>query len=263
MNKIKTLCLLVVGVILLTGCKMARTSIVPNVMNTTIDVARSIAEKHGFLFIISEELESDDVEKGLICKQIPLPGSVLNKGAALTVAVSKGSSKVVVPDMKGFSLPDAEVELFRLRLKLGDIDSLYSDDVDAGRVVVSHPLANSKVEKGTVIDVILSIGPEQKSQLELESKPEVKSEAESTPESEFENTVPKLTGISLAKAQLAIKDAGLTVGKISYRITGEYYAGTVMGQNPKVGEKVKKGSSIDLTVASELRRKVPRHFKWW
>jgi serine/threonine-protein kinase len=261
MKKVITLSLLVV-MMLLVSCKMERTRLVPDVTNTTVDVARAIAEKQGFLLVVTEESESDDIAKGLICKQSPLPGSVLHRGSMLTVVLSKGTSKVEVPDIIGLALNDARVELFGLRLKLGNIDSVYSDEVEAGRVVESDPVDGTKVEKKTAVDLVLSRGeepksesleskPEVKSEAETQVEPEVKAEAEATPESELEITVPKLTGMNLTRATKLIADAGLAVGRITYRVTGEYYAGTVMAQKPKVGDKVAKGNPVDLVVASE------------
>jgi beta-lactam-binding protein with PASTA domain len=258
MKKVITLSLLTATVFLI-GCKLERSRLVPDVTNTTVDVARAIAERHGFLLVVTDEVESDDIAKGLICKQSPLPGSALRSGSMLTVLLSKGTSKVEVPDLKGFTVSDARVELFGLQLKVGTVDSDYSDEVEAGRVLASDPEAGTKVEKKTVVNLVLSRGEEPKveSQAEPESKlegkpgvvPEVKPEAEATPESEI--SVPMLVGTSLTKAKTMIEDAGLATGTISYQVTGEFYAGTVMVQKPAAGEKVEKGSPVNLVVATE------------
>jgi len=63
--------------------------------------------------------------------------------------------------------------------------------------------------------------------------------------------VPYLTGLSEARAETVISDAGLARGNIDrqYRITVP--TGVVIGQDPPVGQEVAQGSAIDLIVVKE------------
>lgn len=251
--------------VLLVGCDFQRSRVVPDVTNTTVDVARAIAERNRLLLVVTDEVESDDIAKGLICKQSPLPGSVLRSGSMLTVLMSKGTTKVEVPDLNGFSVGDARVELFGLQLKVGAIDSEYSNEAEAGRVVATDPEAGSKTEKKSVIDIIVSRGPEPTPEPEVKKESPTASEppaqreveAEAVPETETaleadaEVSVPNLTGAGLVRAKALVEAAGLATGSVTYQVTGNFYAGTVMAQKPAPGTKVEKGSRVNIVVASE------------
>jgi beta-lactam-binding protein with PASTA domain len=92
----------------------------------------------------------------------------------------------------------------------------------------TEPVAGTTVEKGSKVKLFVSLGPD------------------------FVE-VPKVTGRKLSTASKIIREKGFAVGDITYKVTGEYYQGTVMQQTPKAGDMAPGGSSIDLVVAGVLR----------
>lgn len=63
-------------------------------------------------------------------------------------------------------------------------------------------------------------------------------------------TVPNVLGQTQAAAELAINNAGLSLGTVSTQSSASVPAGSVISQNPAAGASVASGSSINLVVSS-------------
>ncbi len=222
--------------VLIIGCpkKEEEKVIAPNLLSTTIDGARLIAENSQLLLVVIGEEESDKAPEGLIVKQTPMAGSVLKKGSNLNVVLSKGPGPVVriIPVLKGMTFQDGVATLEKLGLKLGDVDSIFSDQVVAGNVVESDPPRGTEVAIGSSVDLFVSGGK--------------------TPVPAPRVAVPRLIGVKVGRAKAILKNLGLEVGNISYQVSTEYYEGNVIGQRPAAGTEVPKGTPVSLVVSTVL-----------
>ena len=63
--------------------------------------------------------------------------------------------------------------------------------------------------------------------------------------------VPDVTGMTQAKAQATLTDAGFKSGKITQVQSTDGPEGTVVNQSPAAGEKAAEGSAVDLEVAAK------------
>ena len=202
-------------------------TMVPDLHSSTIEQARVITEQRSLLLVVGGEEESEKYSENLICRQTPLPGSAVRARSTFTVFVSKGSTEVVLPDFKGQGLSEATVRLAELGLKIGEVKSEENATIDKDRIISTEPRAGSKVDKGDVISVVLSRGVEVAN-------------------------VPRLIGKSLSTAKRIIEDNGFTVGSVSWEVSIDYNVGIIMRQKPGAGQKVRKGSKINLVVATVL-----------
>jgi eukaryotic-like serine/threonine-protein kinase len=66
--------------------------------------------------------------------------------------------------------------------------------------------------------------------------------------------VPKVVGLTLAKAKAKIRKAHCGVGKIRKKLSSRKKKGRVLSQKPKPGKTLPAGSKVSLTVG-----KGPRH----
>jgi len=66
--------------------------------------------------------------------------------------------------------------------------------------------------------------------------------------------VPKVVGLTLAKAKAKIRKAHCGVGKIKKKVSSRKKKGRVLSQKPKPGKTLPAGSKVNLTVG-----KGPRH----
>lgn len=202
-------------------------TMVPDLLGSTTEQARSIAEQRGLLLVVGGEEESEKYTENLICRQAPLPGSAVRTKSTVTIFISKGSSHIILPDFKGQGLSAMTVRLSELGLKVGEVRSEEDATVDKDKIISTEPKAGSRVNKGDVISVVLSRGVEL-----------VK--------------VPKLTGRSLSTAKRVIEENGFEVGAVSWEVSIDFNVGIIMRQNPGAGQMAKKGSKINLVVATVL-----------
>lgn len=209
---------------------MTRTTadtVVPDLLGSTTEQARVIAETRGLLLVVGGEEQSEKVGENLICRQAPMPGSVVGSKTTVTVFISKGSDQIILPDFKGQGLSTATVRLADLGLKIGEVKSEENATVEKDKIISTIPEAGSRVKKGDIITVVLSRGVEV-----------VK--------------VPRLIGKSLSTAKRIIEDNAFAVGHVSWEVSTEFNVGIIMRQNPSAGKTAKKGSKINLVVATVL-----------
>lgn len=202
-------------------------TIVPDLLGSTTEQARAIAESRGLLLVVGGEEEDEHFAENLICRQAPLPGSAVRTKSDITVFLSKGSSHIILPDLTGQGLSEATVKLSELGLKAGEVKSVENAKIDKDKIVSTTPEPGALVKKGETITVVLSRGPEN-----------VK--------------VPRLIGKALSTAKRIVEDNGFVVGNVSWEVSTEFNVGIVMRQNPSAGKMATKGSAIDLVVATVL-----------
>ena len=127
----------------------------------SLDYVAASLEAHGIE--LKEEKEySDDVEEGKVIRTDPEAGAELEKGATLTVYISKGKQKddnenVAVPGLLGMTEDKARAALEAKGLKIGSVDQVDSS-AEAGSVVWQSQDAGAEVAKGTVVNIQISKG---------------------------------------------------------------------------------------------------------
>ena len=100
---------------------------------------------------------------------------------------ASSSVQVEVPNVVWLEKKDAEAQLKKAGLEMGDVTKDYSDSVPEGLVISQKPEALAKADAGTKVALVISKGKE----------------------SPNETTVPNLIGMSQTDAEKAISDAGL------------------------------------------------------
>jgi beta-lactam-binding protein with PASTA domain len=212
---------------LLPTLKPSTDVVVPDLLGSTTEQARVIAETRGLLFIVGGDEENENVPPNTVSRQTPLPGSVVREKTTITVFVSKGSSKFILPELKGLGLSEATVRLSELGLTVGEVKSEENAEIAKDKIISTVPRAGTHVKKGDAVTVILSRGLEV---IEM----------------------PRLIGRSLSSAKRIIEDNGFVVGNISYEVSTEFNVGIIIRQSPSAGQKIEKGSKINLVVATVL-----------
>ena len=104
----------------------------------------------------------DDVEEGKVIRTDPEAGAELEKGATLTVYISKGKQKddnenVAVPGLLGMTEDQARAALEAKGLKIGSVDPVDSS-AEAGSVVWQSQDAGAEVTKGSTVNIQISKG---------------------------------------------------------------------------------------------------------
>ncbi|MFR3344344.1 MAG: Stk1 family PASTA domain-containing Ser/Thr kinase [Anaerobutyricum sp.] len=133
---------------------------IPAMVNYTEKKAEKELTKAG-LKVKKAYATSDTVKEGYVIKQSPKGGTIVNKGFAVTITISKGVGKTTVPSLIGVSQSVAERELNQVGLKLGTVSYDYSGEVGVGDVISQGIESGTSVDKGTKVSVVLSLGEQE------------------------------------------------------------------------------------------------------
>lgn len=190
---------------------------VPDVKGKSRSDAVAVLEKAGFSVEYTDDEFSTDVEAGKICKQDPEGNTKAAKGSTVKITISKGVESVSVPDVSGKTESEARSILEAAEFKVS-VSYEESDTVEKGIVISQNPGSGSKANKGSQITLKVSSGSDMIS-------------------------MPSVIGMSPSDAQAMLESIGLHV-----QIMG---TGTskVVSQSVSAGTKVKKGTTVILTVS--------------
>ncbi len=234
--------------------------VVPNVAGKSKSEATAILEKAGFVVNATESYDSA-VPSGNVISQSPEAETTAPNGSSITIRVSQGTedTKVRVPDLVGLSEMDAVVSLTENGLTAGTITQVNHEDPALTDMVCYQSYSvGSYVEKGTVVDLKVSIGPEEATYSYAESI------SAPTEDAEYQNgmsvtvTVATADGTQLLNTQttsfpVSVNYTGIKSpsGTITFKFTVTTQATTTT--NPDTGEVITvEGTSTEKTVTREI-----------
>ena len=194
---------------------------VPKVVGQKADVASTRLDNLGF-DVELQYLRNPDVPRDTVSKQQPNPGVSADKGSTVTVYVSSGPGQADVPDVVGSRLKAARRAIERQGFEV-DVEREFSDTVKPNRVIDTRPSAQTQLDLGKTVTLIVSDGPEQ---------------AE----------VPDVTGLSESSATARMQAAGFEVSTTRAESTSAD-PGTVTTTSPRAGTVLRLGQTVTLTVA--------------
>ncbi|HEX5641077.1 MAG TPA: Stk1 family PASTA domain-containing Ser/Thr kinase [Thermoleophilia bacterium] len=178
---------------------------------------------------------SNAVSEGQVFRQDPAPGTQLNRGDTVSYWVSRGKPQATVPDLTNLTQADAEAALAEAGLRLGSVTPETSETVPAGAVVRQDPPAGEKVDKDSVVNIVVSSGPPTPSPSPTVSPSGV--------------AVPNVYGMQSSIAEQELVALGLAAAFREKPNTGQQ-PGTVVSVKPDAGTVVPAGSTVTLVIAS-------------
>ena len=130
---------------------------VPDVVGSVERLAVQQIQDAGLKELV-ERTDNADVPVGQVFAQDPQPGDRTERGNFVTITVSTGPKKVVVPNVVGRGRDDAVSELTQAGLKPNPVGVNSLEPVDT--VLATGPSAGTEVLEGTAVRVQLFEGPE-------------------------------------------------------------------------------------------------------
>ena len=200
---------------------------VPNVVGLTQAEAKAQIEQAGFTWELNpDKVTSDTVAEGSVASTDPAAGTQAEKGATVRVTISSGPDSVTLPDnLVGMSPDDARKAIEALGLKWElDASKVASDTVPEGKIAQTNPSPGSKVKAGQTIRAYLSSGSDQVD-------------------------VPDLSGMTQDQARSTLKSVGLELGNVT-SVDSEKEKDRIVEQDPATGTKVKKGTTVGVSVSN-------------
>lgn len=141
-----------------------------------------------------------------------------------TVVITAVKRQVAVPNVVGMLKVQAESTILNATLTVGPISTAHNAVVPAGQVISQTPVAETLVDPGSAVAMVVSLGP-------------------------VLIAVPDVVGMPEAEADQKITRAKLTVGDLTRRHHPTVAAGHVISQNPVGGTLVTLGTPVHLELS--------------
>lgn len=158
----------------------------------------------------------------IIASVIIVIAGIIGAGAMLGW-FSGENDEVEVPDFKGMTLEEAQIEAEKYGLKVEEGDQVYSPDQEEGKITSQTPGKGAKVSKGKVITVNISLGKK-------------------------DGVVPNIVGMDYKEAKAYLKDFGFELGMV-VKVKSTKPENTVITQSVEAGSTADKGTVIDVEVS--------------
>ncbi len=123
--------------------------VVPNLVGEEAGAARAALEELGFTVVAAEEY-SDSVEKGKVIRHDPVTGAEAVPGSEVTLIVSQGPDRVLIPDVRGLTIEEATREVESVGLEVDVVG--YSPGALVKR---QDPEGDLMLERGRTVTLFL------------------------------------------------------------------------------------------------------------
>ncbi len=130
---------------------------VPKVVGQTSRVASTRLNNQGFEVQLTQ-LRNPDVPEDIVSRQRPGPGEKVDKGSTVTIYVSSGPGQADVPDVVGQTEKAARRAIEKAGFEV-DVERAFSETVKSGRVIDTRPSAQTQIDLGKPVTLIVSKGP--------------------------------------------------------------------------------------------------------
>jgi serine/threonine-protein kinase len=195
----------------------------PQLVGRTEAQAIQEAKDAGFTFTVGKRTYSETAPLGTVISTSPEGGGRILPGETIEGVISQGKERYDIPDLKGKTPDEATTTLENLNLEVGDINTVYDEKVDKGKVVRAADFkVGFPVKRGTVVDLVVSKG----------RKP---------------IEITDYTGDRASDAAAGLEKAGFNV-EIDRDYSDDVSKGRVISQSPNDGEGF-KGDTITLEVS--------------
>lgn len=145
---------------------------IPTVVGMDKTKAKELLESEKYGLKVEIEWEaSEDVKEDTVMDTNPKAPTQLKYGdkITLTVSLGKDTSDVEVPSLKNKTEAQAKESLEEKGLVLVVKDRKNSDSVSAGKIISQEISSGTTVPRGTEINVVMSLGPQQTTTSEPET----------------------------------------------------------------------------------------------
>ena len=197
--------------------------VVPSTVGARYNEAVAAFNPLGITSIIVEKRFDEEISKGAIIESIPPGGGRIENGASVTLIISKGPERYIIPTLKGLTPEAAKRAILKYPLAVGKVTVVFNSEIPQGFVITSSPVSGLQVKRDSLVNLVVSKGVE---------------------------TIPVVSfvGKSAEQALNELTDAGFDVESV-FAFDEKVLAGAVISQTPKGDEAIAKGARITLVVS--------------
>lgn len=202
----------------------------PDLIGRPLAEAQRVLSEARLSLRVTDERPDPTYPGGRVVRQTPEPGVDIKRGRTVTVSVSSGLDLRAIPALAGLPVRQAELELTRAGLVMGDVLEVTSDRVDRGRVIGSTPGEGTLAPAGDEITLLVSLG---KRPAEL--------------------VMPLLVGLGPDEARAVAEGLGLVVRSVTYGRTDRVarFREVVIMQDPPAGTRITEGEGVTLRIGRD------------
>jgi len=161
--------------------------------------------------------------RGTVVAQQPLPGTRVRSGASVELVVSRGASRVTMPDVVGQPLAAARAPLDEAGVTV-QVDRRADERMAAGLVLEQEPGPGREVSGDAVARLVVSDGPAPR-------------------------PVPDVSGRTLVNASYVLGVFGMEVADVVSTRDTDLPDGAVVGTEPAAGTVVPRDTPLKVVVA--------------
>lgn len=132
----------------------------PSVVGGSVEQANTTLVALGLQTTIVEERFDEEIPKGRVISTQPTAGDSIAPGGLVSLTVSKGAERYTVPSLKKITAEAAANLLAKTPLRIGDITEVFNSKVAKGLIISSTPKAGIQVKRDAIVDLVVSKGVE-------------------------------------------------------------------------------------------------------
>jgi len=173
-----------------------------------------------------------DIEDGIILKQYPESGRIVEEGSKITLTISRSKFFVNVPNLTGSQLPIAINKLKNLHyqdksvsISTGVISYIPSEKTAANVVIDQSPKAGEKITPDVKVNLLVSSGP-----------------------GTADKKMPDVTGQSIELCYDLLLSQGITIKENIVKVSDINQSGIVTSQSIARDTPLKEGDTVTLNV---------------
>ncbi len=207
---------------------------VPEMEGKALDDAIAMLLDQGFTIGKTIKISHEEISEDLVVKTGPDAGKTVKEGTTVDIYVSTGKKRIEVDDYTGRQLEDLRDELEEKGYKDVEVTEVYDDDAVAGEIIRQEPGADALViPSETVLEFVVSKGVE-------------------------EITLKNLVEYNERLLNEYSAETGLNIEIVKEAYSDEIAEGLVISQYPDASTKVKKGSTVQVTLSKGKKELPPK-----
>ncbi len=200
--------------------------VLPDVTMTDKESAIRKLENSHLIPVIKDSIFDENVERGKVILQNPLPFSKVKKNRKIYLTVSRGSQIKSMPDFRGLTIREVRFQLQELLLEEGNIRYKETANYPEGVVFEQDPQPGESFSPGSSINFTVSLGVGSKNK-----------------------RIPDLVGLNLVEARKKLKELQILNIKVESERDSTLLPGTVIRQSPRKGTPVLEVKEVTITVS--------------
>jgi serine/threonine-protein kinase len=208
--------------------------VVPDLLGRDAVYALEILTDLGLNIRVSAFEYRGDIPKNHVAYQEPGPGAVVKKDRPVRIVLSKGPQNVVVPNLVGMDVREANIIMEENGLTRGVISESHSREALRGELLAQDPGPGEIVKRGEAIDLLVSMGKQP-----------------------VRYKMPYLHGLTVEDAIIILEKSHLNLGHIRSVRRNDLPKGVVIDQVPPSGYPTAPGHLVDLKLNRWDDRRLP------